>query len=325
MLGLVVLNERKDLEDTHSENSKEAFDSIKSLKDIEAAILKQLDMKVHELLGEEILIRTLNESKNTAEYVASKLKNIAQTNQFIQRSRDMYSPVAYRAAILYFVVQDIQKINNMYQFSLGWFKSVFTKSLELTNAMKEDPSKPGAESEGEDDGLKLLNNTFSVEDRIELLIKTFTQELFKKISMSVFEEDRKLVTYMLVMRVLESEAFLDRNLLDFVMSGAKRVSPNAQVPAAINTLPWLDNMMWADLQYLANIKPFNATNLLSHFMQNQEKWNKYCMRRDVPLTFEDLPNKELLDLRYFAQMEDDEVLEETGQILPEGRSGEIRS
>jgi len=83
MLGLVVLNERKDLEDTHSENSKDAFDSIKSLKDIEAAILTQLDIKVHDLLGEDSLIRTLNESKNTAEYVAAKLKNIAQTNQFI--------------------------------------------------------------------------------------------------------------------------------------------------------------------------------------------------------------------------------------------------
>jgi hypothetical protein len=39
MLGLVVLNERKDLDDTFNENSKEAFDSIKFLKDIEAAIL----------------------------------------------------------------------------------------------------------------------------------------------------------------------------------------------------------------------------------------------------------------------------------------------
>jgi len=79
-------------------------------------------MKVNSLLGDDNLIRTLNESKNTAEYVASKLKNIAQTNQFIQRSRDIYAPVAYRAAILYFVVQDLQKVNNMYQFSLSWFK-----------------------------------------------------------------------------------------------------------------------------------------------------------------------------------------------------------
>lgn len=159
----------------------------------------------------------------------------------------MYSPVAYRASILYFVVQDLQKVNSMYQFSLAWFKSVFVKSLELTNALKEDASKAGGESEGEEDALKLLNNTFSVEERIELLMKTFTQEVFKKISMAVFEEDRKLVTYMLVLRVLESESFVDRNLLDFVINGAKSVSPTAQVPATITALPWLDNMMWADL------------------------------------------------------------------------------
>jgi len=85
----------------------------------------------------------------------------------------MYAPVAYRAAILYFVVQDLQKVNHMYQFSLNWFRSVFIKSLDLTNAMKEDQSKAG-DSDGEDDPLKLLNNTFSVEERIELLIQTVT-------------------------------------------------------------------------------------------------------------------------------------------------------
>ena len=201
MLGLVVVNERKDLEDTFNENSREAFESIKSLKDIEGAILGQLDQQVTELLGDENLIKTLSESKHTAEYVASKLKNIAQTNQFIQRSREIYAPVAYRAAILYFVVQDLLKVNHMYQFSLSWFKVIFSKSLELTNAMRDD-TKDQDSDDGKDDTLKLLNNSFSVNERIDLLMKTFTQELFKKITMAVFEEDKKLVTTMLVMRVM---------------------------------------------------------------------------------------------------------------------------
>ena len=47
------------------------------------------------------------------------------------------------------------------------------KSLELTNSLKEDQNKEGEDS-GDDDGLGLLNNTFSVDERIELLIKTFT-------------------------------------------------------------------------------------------------------------------------------------------------------
>jgi hypothetical protein len=55
--------------------------------------------------------------------------------------------ISYRAAILYFVVQDLQKINNMYQFSLAWFKMVFVKSLELTNALRDDANKSGESDE----------------------------------------------------------------------------------------------------------------------------------------------------------------------------------
>jgi hypothetical protein len=46
MLGLIIFNERRDLGENLNENSKEAFDSIKSLKDIEAEILKLLDNDV---------------------------------------------------------------------------------------------------------------------------------------------------------------------------------------------------------------------------------------------------------------------------------------
>ena len=59
MLNIVVLNERKDLDDIHTENSKEAFDSIKSLKDIESGILELLETPVSDLLGDEKLIEAL--------------------------------------------------------------------------------------------------------------------------------------------------------------------------------------------------------------------------------------------------------------------------
>lgn len=91
--------------------------------------------------------------------------------------------MAFRASVLYFVVQDLQRVNRMYQFSLGWFKQIFQRSLELTNVLRDDPGALGEEGQegGEGDSLKLLNNTFSVEERIELLTRTFTQELFKKV------------------------------------------------------------------------------------------------------------------------------------------------
>ena len=90
----------------------------------------------------------------------------------MQKSRDVYSPVAYRASILYFVVKDLQKVNSMYQFSLTWFKQIFVKSLELSNVTRDDPGAVG--SDDDDNSLALLNNTFSLDDRIDLIIKTFT-------------------------------------------------------------------------------------------------------------------------------------------------------
>ena len=89
--------------------------------------------------------------------------------------------------------------------------------------MKDD-SKDQDSDDGKDDTLKLLNNSFSVNERIDLLMKTFTQELFKKITMAVFEEDKKLVTTMLVMRVMQAENFIEGNLFEFLISGAKKVS-----------------------------------------------------------------------------------------------------
>jgi len=131
--------------------------------------------------------------------------------------------------------------------------------LELTNVARDDPGKleeSDDEAGNTEQSLKLLNNTFSIDERIELLMRTFTQELFKKIQMAVFEEDRKLITYMLVTRVMESESFIDRNLFDFLISGARSVSAATQVPEELDRLPWLNSMVWADLKYLSTLKPF---------------------------------------------------------------------
>jgi len=62
------------------------------------------------------------------------------------------------------------------------------------------------------------------------------------------------------------------------------------------------------------LKPFNATNLLGHITRQQESWNNFFGKRDRPLTFEDLPTKEQLDLRSFTPLDQDELFEETGQL-----------
>ena len=83
LLATIVKNERQDLEATFVENSKEAYDSVKNLKGIQNALLAQLERPVEELLGGEDLIRTLNESQATSEFVSAKLREIQSTREQI--------------------------------------------------------------------------------------------------------------------------------------------------------------------------------------------------------------------------------------------------
>lgn len=53
----------------------------------------------------------------------------------------------------------------MYKFSLSWFKKLCEKSLEMTNVMRDEPGKV-PESDDDSADLKLLNNSFSVDDRV---------------------------------------------------------------------------------------------------------------------------------------------------------------
>ena len=125
MLSLVVANERADLEQSFNENTKATFENIKLLKVTEEKILKNLSTNVGKILANEKLIDILKESKTCAETVAEKLKKINSTNQFLQKSRQMYAPVAIRAAHLYFAVTELVQVNEMYQYSLKWFLNVF--------------------------------------------------------------------------------------------------------------------------------------------------------------------------------------------------------
>jgi dynein heavy chain len=47
------------------------------------------------------------------------------TEKDIDETRVKYTPVAFRSTILYFAVADLAAIDPMYQYSLGWFVSLY--------------------------------------------------------------------------------------------------------------------------------------------------------------------------------------------------------
>jgi len=139
----------------------------------------------------------------------------------------------------------------MYQFSLHWFQTLFEKALEKTNAPSHQSSSRSPRGGGDSSrraGPGPPHNF--LDDRIDLLIKTMTQELFQKIQMAIFDKDRRLMTCMLSMRIMQAENIMDGDLYDFLIKGPRKRDENSKLPneLADSNMSWMNKMMWADLE-----------------------------------------------------------------------------
>ena len=69
-------------------------------------------------MGDTALVENLETTKQTANEIAEKVEQAKITEVQINEARELYRPAAARASLLYFILNELFKINPMYQFSL---------------------------------------------------------------------------------------------------------------------------------------------------------------------------------------------------------------
>lgn len=94
------------------------------LQSIEDRILSLLYGAGDDILDNEELIETLNNSKETSAIIVTRLIESEATERKISIAREKYQSVANRGSVLYFVVANLAHIDPMYQFSLKYFSQV---------------------------------------------------------------------------------------------------------------------------------------------------------------------------------------------------------
>nr|CAD7441486.1 unnamed protein product [Timema bartmani] len=134
LLAEVVKAERPDLEDLKDSNTKHGgptpMNSVQAeltkqqndfkimLKSLEDDLLSRLSSAGGNILGDTALVENLETTKRTAAEIEQKVNEAKVTSAKIDQAREYYRPAAARASLLYFILNELNTINPIYQFSL---------------------------------------------------------------------------------------------------------------------------------------------------------------------------------------------------------------
>jgi dynein heavy chain len=245
MLGLVVKRMAEQLEAQREQLVLQDAQNKATLAELEDTILRKLKEASGNILEDEVLIKTLADSKATANDVMAQVARAEKTQQRIERTRAGYAPVAKRAATLFFCVMDMGGVDPMYQYSLDWFINLFRLAMDRADADGKDIA----------DAVGLLNNSF-------------TAVVYDALCRSLFERHKLLLSWQLTARILVADNLLPMDQLRYLLRGAE-AEPDRPAPAA-DGAHWVNERIWRELSALARLPGLGY--LRDHVERHAEEW-----------------------------------------------------
>ena len=188
--------ERPDLEEQRNKLILSINNDRNQLKAIEDKILKMLFESEGNILDNEELVNTLNDSKTTSQAISGRLAEAEKTEANITIAREKYRPVAAKGSIMYFVVADLGLIDPMYQFSLRYFTQLFNVTIENSEKASD------------------------LEKRLEILLRQTTIAVYTNVSRGLFEKDKLVFSFMLCAEILKLNGKINNNEWIYFLRGA---------------------------------------------------------------------------------------------------------
>ncbi len=125
LLGIVVAEERPDLQEAKNRLIVQSAENQRQLKELEDKILYVLSSSEGNILEDETAITVLNSSKVLATDIQEKQLAAMKTEEAIDNTRAGYTPVAVHSSLLFFCISDLASIDPMYQYSMNWYVHVW--------------------------------------------------------------------------------------------------------------------------------------------------------------------------------------------------------
>ncbi|XP_023565616.1 dynein heavy chain 11, axonemal [Octodon degus] len=260
LLAQVVSIERPDLEKLKLALTKHQNDFKIELKLLEDDLLLRLSAAEGSFLDDTDLVERLETTKSTAAEIERKVIEAKENERKINEARECYRPVAARASLLYFVINDLRNVNPIYQFSLKAFNMLFHRAIEQADRVED------------------------TQGRISILTENLTHTIFLYTSQALFEKDKlTFLSQMAFQAVALMEEFqgLDRDVEGSAKQWRKWVE--SECPEK-EKLPqeWKKKTLIQKLIILRAVRPDRMTYALRNFVE-EKLGAKYVERTRLDL------------------------------------------
>ncbi|XP_030371689.1 dynein beta chain, ciliary [Scaptodrosophila lebanonensis] len=242
LLAEVVKVERPDLETMRSRLTQQQNHFKITLKFLEDDLLARLSSAGDNVLEDVTLVMNLEKTKKTADEIEVKVAEAKITAVQIDSAREAYRPASERASIIYFILNDLFKINPIYQFSLKAFTVVFNNAM-----LKATPS----------DKLK---------ERVENLIDSITYCSYIYTSRGLFEQDKLIFLTQMCIQILVNAGEVEPSELDFLLRFP-------YMPNQTSNFPWMTHVGWGGIRALNNMVAFKG--LEKDIEGSHKRWKKF--------------------------------------------------
>jgi len=253
LLGIVVQKEEPTLEKQKSELTIRVAAGKRQLVELENEILRLLSESKGSLLDDEGLVNTLQQSKITSEEVTQQLVVAEETEKKIDAARLGYRPAAIRSSLAFFVLDDMSRVDPMYQFSLDAYVDLFNNSIDSSR-----------QTNAQD---------VSVVKRCDDINAFHTLAVYKYTCRGLFESHKLLFSLQLCIKIMETAGVLDKDEFGFFSFGAGLVDRLAQRKNPVED--WLPPASWDNVTEMDKLPGF--TGLVSAFEQGPREWKAWYM------------------------------------------------
>jgi len=247
LLNTVVKKERPDLDKQKNELVVKVAQGKRTQAQLEDQILYMLSTATGSLLDNVELIEALDKSKTTWEEVNESLTVAEETSKKIETASAAYRPCSVRSSVLYFVLNDLSKVDPMYQFSLDAYNELFLLSIQ--KSPKSD----------------------NLQDRIKFLNDYHTYAVYKYTTRGLFECHKLLLSLQMCVRILQSANQVNNEEWQFFLRGGVVLDKSAQPtnPA----LSWISEEAWDNITELDNLTHFRG--ITQSFEQAVGSWEDW--------------------------------------------------